>query len=315
MRKPFIVTGLFLCLLTSLPSCTGEEQKESPSTESLQDSQGEPREDAQIIRYPAPMGDEDQREAYEWSLLREALETTRTEWGDFILEPTPHPLTKNNPAEVMLREEDRIQVIRKATSWEMEAKLLPVRVPLLKGVLGHRVFITHREEIPRLKDLADAAELKEIPILQGVNWNDTAILKHNGYTVQEGSYYQGLFAMVQQRRVPLFARAIHEAPGELDTFQTENPDLRLEPRFLLVYPFYEYFFVSQNNPRLAKRIEEGLMNLMETGRFDEIFQEHIGSVIIRSRLSGREVIPLENPYLPEIPLADDPRFQLNINLY
>lgn len=306
-----------LAILLLLSSCSGgkTEEKPFPSPNTNKPGEQQDRTEVPVIRYPAPMGSRDHRENYEWTLLKEALETTREDWGDFTLEPTPHPLPKNNPAEVMLREPSRIQVIRKATSRELEQKLLPIRIPLLKGVLGYRVFITHRDLVSRFQALEDPADLKGFPILQGINWNDTAILRHNGYQVMEGQFYKGFFAMVQRKRVPLFARAVHEAPGELDTFQKDNPDLRLESRFLLVYPFYEYFFVSPGNSALAARIEEGLMTLTATGRFDEIFQEFIGRVISRGRLAERTVIPLENPYLPEIPLADDPRFQLNLSLY
>ncbi len=267
-----------------------------------------------VVRYPAPKSQQDRREQYEWRLLEEALEATEGEYGSVQLKPTPHSINRNNEEEIMLRDDGRIHVLRKATSREMEKRLLPVRVPLLKGTLGYRVMITTRKKRDSLQGLT-GGELRRIPLLQGTNWNDTPILRSNGFTVVEGPYYEGLFPMIHKGRYHFFPRAVHEAPAELEARRNRYPRLVLEPHILLHYPFYEYFFVSPGNTQLADRIRRGLMELVESGRRDELFEEYIAPSLRLSRIKGRRVISLHNEFLPEIPLADDPRFRLEIDKF
>lgn len=90
-------------------------------------------------------------------ILQTALEKTTSEFGPFELEASKQKMNE----ERYLAELQKGQVINIAwssTSTEKEAALLPLRIPLRKGILGYRVALISKEnqaKIDQVKSLAD----------------------------------------------------------------------------------------------------------------------------------------------------------------
>ncbi|UZJ43231.1 diguanylate cyclase [Marinimicrobium sp. C6131] len=226
--------------------------------------------------------------------LRVALEFMD---GDYELAISDDPITQTRAIERL--ESDQMDVMWLSSNQEVESRLRPIRFPLLKGLLGYRVFIINPDRQADMSRVTDITDLKALTFGQGAGWPDIAILEANGLEVITTSKYDNLFYMVEGGRFDAFPRGVLEPWTEL----AARPDLPLavEERLVLVYPLPFYLFVSKENAALAQAIHAGLDRALESGRYDEYFFQHpmIEDALTRSNLAGRRAFPLENPTLTE----------------
>jgi ABC-type amino acid transport substrate-binding protein len=187
------------------------------------------------------------------------------------------------------------------TSRQREAELLPIRIPLLRGLLGVRLIMVRQEDADRLSAVRSVADLADFRVGQGLGWPDTDILRANGLDIVTGDQYKGLFEMLALGRFDLFPRGITEAWDEV----AETRGLVVEPNILLIYPTAIYFFVHPDAKALADRIERGLRMAIQDGSFDALFQEHTAESLALTQPETRRILRLHNPLLPDLtPLED-----------
>lgn len=195
-----------------------------------------------------------------------------------------------------------LDVVWSMTSMERERALQPIRIPLVKGLLGFRIALVRTSESNMFAAVDSLEALRRFTAVQGVGWPDTEILEANGLPVEAGREYEGLFAMLRAGRCDYFPRGITELEEELEKFARDG--LAVEPRVLLYYPTAVYFFVRRTNAGLAERLEIGLEEIIRDGRFEAVFQQYNGAALQRANLERRVLIRLENPLLPpDTPLS------------
>lgn len=182
------------------------------------------------------------------------------------------------------------------TDTERESKLLPIRIPIYKGLIGWRIPLVRRDRADLFKDVKSLTALRSFSAGQGHDWPDTAILKSNGLQVETSSRYASLFDMLAVGRFDYFPRSVAEIWSELETTTTQG--LTADPHVVLHYPTAFYFFVAKGNTRLASDLERGLNLAIADGSFDALFYRYHGEIIARANLKGRTVIALTNPTLP-----------------
>lgn len=206
-----------------------------------------------------------------------------------------------------------ISVMWAGTQKEYEDLLIPVRVPLFKGLLGHRIFIIRQGDQATFDRVRSLDDLRQIPLGQGREWGDTVVLKSANLNVVTPLKYESLFHMLDGDRFDAFPRAVHEPWSEV----ASRPELNLtiEKRILLVYPFAMYFFVSKDNPELAKIIELGMRNAIADGSYDDIFFANpvIKDALDRSNLKSRVVFRLKNPNMSPLTPFDEKELWLNLD--
>jgi len=251
-----------------------------------------------VILYLKSEGTQDRRSEYFVQLLKMALEKTETELNKVKLESTIK--MQQGRAVQQLLVGKNIDIIWTVTSISREEKLLPIRIPLLKGLLGHRVLIIRKEDKNKFSSVTNLNDLKQFTAGQGHDWPDTEILRANQLDVTTASNYEGLFAMLEARRFDYFPRGVNEAWQELEVQKKSN--LIVDDHILLYYPSPIYFFVNNNNHMLASRIEKGLILSIEDGSFDLLFDSyHEYEKVFATKLHRqRKVLQLHNPLLPPL---------------
>jgi hypothetical protein len=250
---------------------------------------------AQVVRYPAPEMEADRRHDYPRELITLALSKTKT---DYRVEFAPGAM--NQEREVLELEAGRtIDISAIPSSPDREARLLPIRIPVNKGLLGWRIGLVRRGDASLLANVKNLGDLSKVRIAQGHEWPDTRILQDNGIKVIPGSTYEGLFKMLGTRRFDYFPRSVMEIWDERDA----NGGLfEIEPHIALHYFYDAYLFVNKQNTKLAEDIRQGLEAAIADGSFDKLFQKHWGERVRQSRLCQRTVIELRNPLLtPQTP--------------
>ncbi|MGV8836397.1 diguanylate cyclase [Cellvibrio sp.] len=190
-----------------------------------------------------------------------------------------------------------------ATSQQMEDTLLPVRIPLFKGLLGHRIFIIRKGDQARFDQISTIEDLRQLTFGQGKTWADTEILRSNNFRVVTANKYQGLFYMLDGSRFDAFPRGVQEPWQEL--LDNSNLPLVVEEKIMLIYRMPFYFFTTKSNKKLAADIELGLNRAITDKSFDQVFfnDPMIKSVIEKANLKERKIFKISNPGLPkETPL-------------
>lgn len=215
-----------------------------------------------------------------------------------------------------LREEliaGNIDIIWTATNMDMEQNALPVRIPLYKGLLGHRILIIHKDNTHMFDHVNTMEEALKFRYGQGVGWADTAIMQANGMKVVAATKYEGLFHMADGKRFDAFPRGVHEPWGELKN----NPDLELavDKNLMFVYTSPYYLMVTPSRPDLAADIERGLLIAIDDGSFDEKFfnNEMVKMVLKYANLKDRRIFKLRNPELPPKTPLDNSKLWIDIS--
>lgn len=190
-----------------------------------------------------------------------------------------------------------IDVMWTSSSRELEDELLPIRIPLFKGLLGYRIFIIKPDNQPKFDKIKTLEDLKKLEFGQGQTWGDTAILEANGFKVVKTSRYPVLFDMVEGGRFDAFPRGVHEPFNEL----AARPDMNLaiEKNLMLAYKMPFYFFVAKENTELARDIETGLNKAIADGSFDKAFMNSasVKDVFEKANMQNRQVFYIDNPTL------------------
>lgn len=205
-----------------------------------------------------------------------------------------------------------LSVIWTATSKHLEKEMYPIRIPVLKGLLGYRILLIRQGEQSKFDRIKTLQDLRAIPTGQGRFWSHTPILKNANLNVIAPIKYQNLFYMLEGGRFDSIPRAIYEPWSETNTWQHLN--LTVEKNILLTYPFAIYFFVSHENKALGKVIDSGMRNAVADGSFDRLFFAHplIQNSLEKSNLKGRRVFHLNNPNLSPLTPLDQVSFWLNV---
>lgn len=249
-----------------------------------------------VIRHLSGEIPDDTRNAYFLAVLQLALEKTPDQ-GSFQLQPATETMTQSRALQ-RLSDGEGIDVVWSMTSIAREKQNRPIRIPLLKGLMGYRLLIIRAEDQPWFRRVQTIDQLRELRAGQGHDWPDTEILRANGLAVEATVDYDSLFRMLQLGRFDYLPRAINEPWEELAL----RPDLGLavEQGLMLYYPTAEYFFVRRDNNALAERIELGLHRAIADGSFDKLFREHPvnANAFGKANILERRIIRLNNPLLP-----------------
>lgn len=256
--------------------------------------------------YDAPESARDARYAYQWEILETALRRTSARYGPFVMEPGPR-MTEKRQADELLRATGKITVMYLDTTPEFERTLVPVRIPVDRSLVGYRVFLVRRADLPRFAAVRSLDDLRTFTFGVGRDWVDAGILRANGFRVVTGSSYDGLFEMLENSRFDVFSRGAGEVLDELDKREAESRVLALEPGLILAYPLPMYFWFSRTaeGERSAARVREGMISMIDDGTYDRIFMKHLGPAIERLHLRERRVFRIDNPNLgPETPFED-----------
>ncbi len=206
-----------------------------------------------------------------------------------------------------------IDVYWTMTSKANEEKMLPIRLPVDKGLLGYRIFLIRKGEQHRFESINAIKDFKGLYAGQGGGWPDTIILKDAGLDVVTTVKYKNLFPMLDGSRFDYFPRGINEPWGELVTW-AQYP-LTVEENIVLKYPTALYFFVRSGNVKVARMIEEGFEAAIQDGSFDEMFYSSkvISDMVKNSNLRSRRIISINNNLLSDKTPLDRKELWFDIN--
>lgn len=237
-------------------------------------------------------------------LLLMALKNTEKEYGKSKITTIDMQLTQGRSLDELSKGR-LIDVDWAATSIEREKELLPIRIPLFKGLLGYRVPVIDKSNYDLFSKIKNINDLKKLSVVQGTHWPDTQILEYSGFNVLKTPKFENMYSLLESGRADYFLRSICEAYGEIKA--RGNKNLIVFDKILIAYKQPMYFFVNKNNTKLAERIKKGLLIAAQNGEFIEYMENNplTKEVFPLKKYSDSLIFSLENPILPKNTPSND----------
>ncbi|MCF2948196.1 transporter substrate-binding domain-containing protein [Paraglaciecola aquimarina] len=251
------------------------------------------------ITYPRTISDEDKSTEYPLKVLALALEQTGV---NYQLTPSEKYYSQGKNLS-RLKDNREINVVWSMTDNQREKDLLPIRIPIYKGLIGWRMFLIREDMAERFKYIQNLDHLLKLIPIQGSDWPDTKILQANSFDVVTNINHSALANMLSNAQGDFFPRSILEIWDELASLKTKNK-LVIQDSLGLRYPAAMYFFVNNKNRPLAHLINTGLEKAIENGQFDKLFNQTYRSYIEKSKLKKRKFYQLKNSFLPPLTPID-----------
>ena len=246
----------------------------------------------QTVVYPRAESSSDVRSSYPMALLQKCEQ----QYSDiFTLKPS-RVNTQQGRSLRQLEADKDMDVVWALTDQQREEALLPIRIPIDRGLIGWRLLLINSNKQLIFDNVSTAEQLSKLVAGQGHDWPDVDVLKANHFTVASSSTYEGLFHMLAREHIDYFPRAISEVWPELAS--NAHLGLTVQSKLLIYYPSALYYFVNKKNVWLADTLEKCLSQATEDGSFKALFDEYYLDFILRADLKNRTIIGLDNPLLP-----------------
>lgn len=184
------------------------------------------------------------------------------------------PLMAQNRALEQMEHGNFIDIYWTGTSKKREERYGFVPIPLVKGLLGYRVFVVHQSQLSQFEQINSLKQLRKLSLCQGAHWPDTKIMQAVKLRVTTNTVYENMFKQVYNGRCDAFPRGINEALSEVKARTKVMPKLRLYDELILRYPFAMYFFTKKNNKTLVDKLTKGLEQAIDDGTFERYMREH-----------------------------------------
>lgn len=254
--------------------------------------------DVTIVKFLPPQQNLGFENQYYQKLLELALDKTVDTHGPYELVPGDVAMSQRDALKAMIKGEG-VDVVHTMTDKTRERVLLPVRIPLVKGLIGVRLVMINERDEQLFRGITSVEDLSDFTFGQGYDWPDTEILRYNDIKVKTSQEYQALFTMLENGVIDGFPRAVFEVYDEVMDHKEMN--FRVAEGFYIYYPSALYFFVKKNmkGAKLQKRLEAGLQEAIDDGSFEKLFLAQNGEYLKRAKLNQRSIVKLKNPLLPD----------------
>lgn len=234
---------------------------------------------------------------YRWDLLKLALDhVEKLDHRHYELVPLNDKVTQWRAEQLV--SSGKVDVVAFAPNAQREKLLQPVRMDILKGIIGYRVFFVRKEDAARIARLNAQQFRSSVRLGLNSQWADYPIMKNNGYEMLASIGYDSLFEMLAAGRFDAFPRGLNEVGSEMKEQLPRYPGLALEKTKALYYPFPVYFWVSKQNTVLAGRVLQGLKMAERDGSFKALFLRHHAEAIQLLADNGWQTTQIANTELP-----------------
>jgi len=186
------------------------------------------------------------------------------------------------------------------SSHKREKFLRAIKQPIYQGKIGWRVLLVRASDVEKFSEVRTVTELRRFKAVQRYDWEDYDVFIENKLPVEGSLTFKKMSLAVANNGADYFPRSILEIAREAKLEQ--NKDLVVEPSLIIKYPSANYFFVRKGNEKLAKIIEQGFSAILDSGEYQQLFDEYFHDAIKGLNLNQRHVIRLVNPNFSALPI-------------
>jgi ABC-type amino acid transport substrate-binding protein len=236
--------------------------------------------------------------AYRYQLVKDALEITRADYGDYQLRPYKSVTTSVRNAQLMSEGKQLNLYWTSPGTPVANAEVIEIPLDILNGLLGYRACLINQDAATDLSRVKDVQSLASIKIGQA-QWSDRAVYRANQLAIVDAPTFDSLFMMLSAKRFDCIAFGVDEVARIYETRKAQYPFLAIDTHLLIHYYYPVYFYVSKKHPLLAQRMALGLQRMQENGDFDRLFYKFHSENLARLQLHKRNLVCLKSPYQQE----------------
>lgn len=243
----------------------------------------------------------ERRDAYQLELLALALDRTVDSDGPYRIVRFSERVT---PRRLLMEMNDgrRINIFvgasRTVQGGVGHHEQLAVPFSIVDRLVGFRVPIVRRADLPRFRAIQTIDQLKRLRAGQGGDWIDSRILRHNGFRLDDSGQLDTLLPMLASQRFDYVPIGI----VEVESLLAQHPDIAAQltvlPGMAIEYPLPMIFYVSNKFPAMGARLHRGLRAARTDGSFDRLLRKHFGTELKVIRNGVKRHFVIANPFLP-----------------
>ncbi|WP_049723393.1 type 2 periplasmic-binding domain-containing protein [Gilvimarinus polysaccharolyticus] len=236
------------------------------------------------------------RGLYEIALLSAILDSTADHYPSYKLSVNNAPLGTLRGRQVIA--EGKLANVYvsglREDQYTRDNTILLIRQPVMKGLLGYRAAIIRQGDDQRYAQAAAEHDLRNLIIGQGHSWEDAAILRHNGFTINDNGRFETMFEMLAYARFDAIFLGVAEIEQEFSANKLHE-QLTIAYQPIIYYPHAMVFQVSGKHPELAQRIEQGFKIVSDNGTHDQLLKQYFGPAIQRIGDPNTDILVLTHP--------------------
>lgn len=288
MPRPWLALPMLLAALALCPALPVAAQSATAASTTRE------------VRFPGRGEPGDQRFDFSADLLVLVLQRAGGGWKVEIID------AMKQPRALQAARQGDVDVVALPNLASDRSRLIVVRKPLRRGLLGMRLLLARPADAERLMRIESLESLKRDFVMgYGDTWMDREALTDLGFRLSTGNNYPGLFDMLRAGRFDYLNRGVNELGPELADPRLAGSGLVVVPGIALYYPLDDYFHVTPRRPDLARAIERGFERALEDGSYSALFQKHFEAAMREARLQERSIIHVSGyPVPPGTPLED-----------
>lgn len=216
--------------------------------------------------------------------------------------------------EELLIEHGYADLMWSGTSGHLEKALIPVRIPVLGGLLGYRVSIIKRDSLD-VFERSGLSEIKKLTVCQAAHWPDSDIFKQNDFQIITPTSIESILKMLNNGKCDYFPRGIHEAYHELQLAKAEYSEFMIYDDTLIHYPFPSYIFVDIRKPELADFLERNFLAAIADLSYLNLMKSHelTKHIFPLKKWQNKNFIKLKNLSLPPLTPLNKPELWFKIH--
>ena len=144
--------------------------------------------------------------------LHRALQVTKPEYGDYELIESVKMEQGRSLLELAKLKDSKIDLASFAPTKEREQQAIPIRIPVLNGLMGYRLCLIEEDKQTLFDGIKNKQQLidRNITIGQHQDWPDTKILIANNISIQTSHKKKLLFQLLARGRFDCFSRGANE---------------------------------------------------------------------------------------------------------
>jgi hypothetical protein len=224
------------------------------------------------------------------AFIKLAIEKAEPQYGKITIERVVvDTLTEATNA---LLNDQTIDAFVSGTDSEKEAELLPIFIPLERGLLGFRACMIRPDNQPLFNQIQQAHQFKENQLYIGLGsaWPDRNIMLDNGFIIKHANNRPQLIRMLSENNMQCFSRSMMEIDDEL----MANQEFGAEKRLAFIYPFADILYMRKRAHKLHEALEYGLQRAIQDRSYFDLFDHHYGNALQKYEFYFRKILILEN---------------------
>jgi len=239
------------------------------------------------------------RQLYEREILEAVLKSTIKKHGDFNIKESFAEYPGTQESHVFSEKNHHLFVTVAGNQKFANEEKIVISKPIAKNLLGYRILIIKTNDVEKFKDVSDNQILKKYA--QGIpeTWSDAEIFRFNNFNVIEEGTFDTIFEQLSNGKFDYVTFGANEVLPVFETRASKFKTLKIESNLLLFYPFPLVFYVNPKMPKLAKRVEQGLQIITDSGELDVIFNSYYSDIVDALQLNKRILFVLNNPFIPK----------------